>query len=47
MSMFSCLGQEALALRDNFVTRLSARTEVIRGFYGPSSWAISDIRAIT
>ncbi|XP_019851271.1 PREDICTED: nucleoporin NUP188 homolog [Amphimedon queenslandica] len=27
MSMFSCLGQEALALRDNFVTRLSARTE--------------------
>lgn len=28
MSMFSCLGQEALALRDNFVNRLSARTEV-------------------
>lgn len=27
MSMFSCFGQEALALRDKFITRLSARTE--------------------
>ena len=28
MSMFSCLGNEAITIRDSFVNRLSARTEV-------------------
>lgn len=45
ISMFSCLGQEALAIRDSYIARLSARSEVGWGTY--STILVSSILPIT